>query len=190
MSAAATGALAAKLDNIAADLLGLTTRLSVVEQRLQARERRPAGPQPWQWHDLSVEEYRRRLGQLGDWVDWLIRRYDIPGRRLPRCWWRHGSLIEELLALHVGWEQAYLDPAADPVYPTRWHEALDRAWPRIAAWSGCARTGQHSMPALTSGDGEQAANWFRGVTPLPAPQPVGAAGPEPAVAPATTRGEQ
>ncbi|WP_139061799.1 hypothetical protein [Tsukamurella pulmonis] len=45
--------------------------------------------------------------ELSGWVDWLRERYELEQKQLPKCWYRHGMIVEELTALMAAWHQAY-----------------------------------------------------------------------------------
>ena len=72
------------------------------------------------------------LEQLAQWVDRIQERYAATGDWLRPCWWRHGSVIEELAALHTAWMGVY--QATEPPAPTaalKWHEEAEKCRERI-----------------------------------------------------------
>jgi hypothetical protein len=94
---------------------------------------------PWNLAALNSTERTDVLQHLSEWVHWLVERYALADL-IPACWSRHGAMVEELLALHMAWRAAYLDPAAPGNAPLNWMEAFERARVRLQAWNrwGCA----------------------------------------------------
>lgn len=85
------------------------------------------------WRTLTDDEAPAAWQDLGDWVNWFVRRYSIPVRRIPSCWYRHPELVEELSALHTAWVVSF-DPIDAGYGPIGWHERLSAAIPRLQAW--------------------------------------------------------
>ena len=102
------------------------------------------GPKVFRWAQLDAGEAEAAWTALAGWVDWLLDRHIV--KEVPRgCWWRHGSMVEELTALWWAWQAAY-DPKADPRAPLMWLEQLDRARDRIRlrlTQQGACMTGEH-----------------------------------------------
>jgi len=115
--------------------------------RDQGAPRRPFGATtPVVWRVLSKDEQEHQLALLIDWVNWLVERYRLDQRTIPRCWPEHGELIEELAALHLAWQGAYARLAVGDG-PLRWHEHFALARSRLAecvARSGC-RASEHRL---------------------------------------------
>jgi hypothetical protein len=103
---------------------------------------------PWNLADASTAGRQQVLVDLGRWVTWLSRRYHLSDT-IPDCWARHGALVEELLALHVAWNDAYRRPDAPATAPLGWHDAFARTRERIRAWNrwGCAANLHRPEPA-------------------------------------------
>ena len=97
---------------------------------------------PWTWRELDSDGALATWTALSSFVDWLVGRYDL-GDTIPRCWYLHGALTEELTALWASWTAAYLDPEAEPDAPITWHERFAACRERLASWDrlGCAQRG-------------------------------------------------
>ena len=59
--------------------------------------------------------------ELGDWVDWIRHRYPL-ARRIPDCWAEHPELVEELTALWLAWQAAYVERDAPLTAAAEWHD--------------------------------------------------------------------
>lgn len=73
------------------------------------------------------------LEELDLWVDWLTDRYRLDHRTVPHCWHEHPELLEELSAVHLAWQGAYVSTAA-PDEALRWHEHFAAAASRLNDW--------------------------------------------------------
>lgn len=93
-------------------------------------------PVPTCWPALSRQETADALATLEDWIDWLVERYSLDHRTVPKCWKNHGALIEELSALHTGWITAYSATSIGD-RPLAWHTEFDLARRRLAEWVAC-----------------------------------------------------
>ena len=98
---------------------------------------------------------------LVGWVDALIERYQLH-EKLPDCWYRHGSMVEELHALHLAWCGAYYGTHAMPADRAFWHDHLERVLTRISRWDlrGCI-SGQHRDTPLPLAETKLAAERVR-----------------------------
>lgn len=98
------------------------------------------------WRALEDVEAPHVWTDLRQWVVWFTLRYDLPPRKIPPCWYRHGPLVEELSALHTAWLVSY--DALDAGYgPIGWHERLAAALPRLAGWyNGECHNGHTELP--------------------------------------------
>ncbi|NEE01191.1 hypothetical protein [Phytoactinopolyspora halotolerans] len=92
---------------------------------------------PVRWAYLYADDAEHMLTDLAQWVCWLVARYQLDGRELPSCWWRHGALIEELTGLWGAWRVAYEGQAAAAM--AEWHRIFAETRERIREWA--ARTG-------------------------------------------------
>ena len=72
------------------------------------------------WKTLDRATARRELSVLTEWVHWLVGRYALTPRAVPPCWYRHGTIVEELSALRTGWLAAFT-PDAHGSAPPDWH---------------------------------------------------------------------
>ncbi|MVU80833.1 hypothetical protein GPX89_26715 [Nocardia sp. ET3-3] len=63
-------------------------------------------PCRYSWRDLDQQGAAQLWTELIDWVDWLRHRYQL-GSRVPACWYRHDSVVEELTALMAAHSAAY-----------------------------------------------------------------------------------
>ena len=67
--------------------------------------------QPWHWDGpggLDDDARHAKLRQLGEWVAWLVARYDLASQ-VPPCWPLHPALLDELKALWY-WHQEVTYP--------------------------------------------------------------------------------
>jgi hypothetical protein len=91
------------------------------------------GSLPVNWRTLRDEDAPQVWEQLQEWVRWFCTRYAIPDATIPVCWWRHGSLSEELSALRTAWLVSF-DETDVGYGPIGWHERLAVALPRLRHW--------------------------------------------------------
>lgn len=122
----------------------------LLEQLAQVLTDEPGGG-PWCWRELAPQAQVALLGELREWVDWLITRYSIgalarSGTIAP-CWYHHPVAVEELTALMVAWRAAFNPQQLQPSdAPAAWHDRW--LWPTLRrledlkVFSGC-RQGQH-----------------------------------------------
>jgi hypothetical protein len=94
---------------------------------------------PVRWSELDPAETEQTLVELAEWVCWLAERYQLDGREVPACWWRHGAVVEELTGLWGSWQVAYDDgqSAAAMAYC---HLVLNDTRSRLRQWwsrTGC-----------------------------------------------------
>ena len=90
------------------------------------------------WATLDSDTASAALRTLSVWVRWVARRYALDHRTLPPCWHQHGALIEELSALHTGWQSAFSATAPGNA-PLDWQAMFAAARLRLQEW--VARTG-------------------------------------------------
>jgi hypothetical protein len=91
------------------------------------------------WRTMPPERVEAVWDELVEWVDWLIDRYSLTSSQIPDCWFQHGSLVEELSALHTFWLAAF-DDTGSGGGPVMFH---DRLLPTLARFrlygvSACA----------------------------------------------------
>jgi len=124
---------------------------AVLREQVEALAEHPpsSGPVVFRWAQLDAQEAEAAWTALSGWVDWLLDRHLL--KEVPRgCWWRHGSIVEELTALWWAWQATY-DPAGDPRAPVIWLEQLDRARDRIRlrlTQQGACGPGEHHAVAV------------------------------------------
>ena len=112
------------------------------------------------WRTLADSDASQVWTELGDWVSWFVRRYNLPARKIPPCWFKHGALVEELSALHTAWLVSYdsLDAGYGPI---GWHERLAVAIPRLAGWyNGEGHNGHTELPSSTDAESHDWADWI------------------------------
>jgi len=103
---------------------------------------------PWTWTKLDPDAARGSWQAVGEFVTWLVERFDL-GDAIPPCWWAHGAMVEELSALWAAWCGAYLHPDAEANAPIEWLERLATCRVRLGEWDkmGCAqRTHRDATP--------------------------------------------
>lgn len=69
------------------------------------------------------------FADLEAWATWAIGRFRI-AKHFPPCWPQHGGLVEELLALWLVWQAAWL-PATDALAPIGFLRELDWSIGRV-----------------------------------------------------------
>ncbi|MEV5434446.1 hypothetical protein AB0K80_00180 [Streptomyces sp. NPDC052682] len=133
------------------------------------------------WADLEPAERAALWPEFVDWVIWMADRYEVTNDQLPRqCWWRHGSVVEELTALWTSHQSAYARGEDAGSAPYLWQDALARAIERIGRlWVGTCRNGHHRERHRERwGDDEEylALILAAARAPAPAPAPTGGVG--------------
>ena len=100
------------------------------------------------WRTLEDGDAPQAWTDLRYWVTWFTRRYNLPARKIPPCWYQHGALVEELSALHTAWLVSF--DALDAGYgPIGWQERLAAALPRLASWyNGECHNGHTELPRV------------------------------------------
>lgn len=94
------------------------------------------------WRDLDDNQAHTEWVGLRAWVEWLTVRYELPVSMVPNCWWRHGSLVEELSALYAA-HQAAFDETDGGLGPLNWHERFSTALPRLTRAYGGGCSNEH-----------------------------------------------
>jgi len=110
------------------------------------------------WRTLEDADAPETWTALGEWVTWFTRRYNLPARKIPPCWFKHGALVEELSALHTAWLVSYdsLDAGYGPI---GWHERLAAAIPRLATWYSGECHNEHTELPQTGARLAPASDW-------------------------------
>ena len=146
------------LEQLAVAVEQLLELHGALREQVEALVGRPSsvGPTVFRWAQLDAGEAEAAWTALAGWVDWLLDRHVV--KEVPRgCWWRHGSMVEELTALRWAWQAAY-DPKADPRAPLMWLEQLDRARDRIririTQQGACGPGEHHAATVAQTGDAE------------------------------------
>jgi Domain of unknown function (DUF4913) len=99
--------------DIAADLLARLEDVSTGDSTSATRS--------WCWRDLGPKAADELWSQLSDWVAWLRTRYPL-AKKVPPCWREHPEIVEELTALWLAWQGAYVDANAPLTGPAEWHD--------------------------------------------------------------------
>lgn len=107
--------LAHSTTDIAADLLAR------FEERDDNTASRVGSTNPWCWRDLGQEAQQELWRQLTDWISWLRHRYPL-AKKIPPCWPEHPEIVEELTALWLAWQSAYVDPNGSLTGAAEWHD--------------------------------------------------------------------
>ena len=98
------------------------------------------------WRTLTPDQAPEAWAKLHEWVTWLCGRYGVENTIVPDCWWRHGSLVEELSALHSAWLASF-DETDSGYGPIGWHERWAIAKERLRKnYSGACLNG-HKLPS-------------------------------------------
>lgn len=102
-------------------------------------------PVNWQTEDATQKGWEEFCG----WVEWYLRRWEVPVSVVPPCWQRHPVLIEELTALWTSYMGSYSRDNNGQA-PLLWLYQADLARTRMLATMAvysCGREG-HSGPML------------------------------------------
>ncbi|MFC9295766.1 hypothetical protein ACFTWH_10850 [Streptomyces sp. NPDC057011] len=104
-------------------------------------------PQRWIWAAMDPKERRTRMRELGGWVDWLRRTFELHNT-ITHCWYRHSAVVEHLTALYAGWMRTYAGDEAPgrELAEADWINTLHAFVPRLLL-AACA-TGTHQEPPL------------------------------------------
>ncbi|MEU3907705.1 hypothetical protein AB0F20_28435 [Streptomyces goshikiensis] len=104
-------------------------------------------PQRWVWAAMDPPERRIRMRELGGWVDWLRKTFELHNT-ITHCWYRHSAVVEHLTALYTGWMRTYAGEEAPgrELAEADWINTLHAFVPRLQL-AACA-TGTHQEPPL------------------------------------------
>lgn len=86
------------------------------------------GPPAWlgtRWREIEPEDQREAWVYLRRWVDWLVNEYRLYESVVPRCWYRHTQLVEELYAAMCMEHKAWEEGAASLTPMMMWHPNLE-----------------------------------------------------------------
>ena len=101
---------------------GLADLLARVEELEDASAHPAAGTvSSWCWRYAGESATDSLWQELGDWVGWIRHRYPL-ARRIPECWADHPELVEELTALWLAWQAAYVERDASLTAAAEWHD--------------------------------------------------------------------
>lgn len=111
------------------------------------------------WRELTDEDAAAKWEALRSWVEWFTTRYNIAVSVVPPCWWRHGTLVEELSALFTAHLAAF-DVSDAGFGPIGWHERLAIAVPRLSrAYGGGCSSGHKTSKPRRWVDATDEAEW-------------------------------
>ncbi|ARE79523.1 hypothetical protein B6R96_36395 (plasmid) [Streptomyces sp. Sge12] len=96
---------------------------------------------------MEPKERQIRMRELGGWVDWLRRTFELHNK-ITHCWYRHSPVVEHLTALYAGWMRTYAGEEAPgrELAEADWINTLYAFVPRLQL-AACA-TGAHQEPPL------------------------------------------
>lgn len=97
------------------------------------------GPPAWlgtRWREIKPEDQREAWVYLRRWVDWLVNEYRLYESIVPRCWFRHTQLVEELYAAMCMEHKAWEEGAASLTPMMMWHPNLEAMKTRLATAVG------------------------------------------------------
>ncbi|KAA9393842.1 hypothetical protein FCK90_10545 [Kocuria coralli] len=83
------------------------------------------------WRDVKAEDAPTAWVFLRGWVDWLVFAHKIPEKEIPRCWYRHTEIVEELWAAAAAEHQAWEATTASMNPMTAWHFHLSMMRTRL-----------------------------------------------------------
>ena len=130
-------------------------------------------PAPWNLKDGTPQQQQKILTELNEWIDWYNKTYPgVEEHLIPPCWYKHGAVVQELLAVFVAWQAAYCGLVDPDDAPASWHErilhptiarlCLDKA----AGWGNCI--GAHREPhgmAVAKIDSDDFHAWLQKLVP-------------------------
>ena len=97
----------------------------------------PPAELPIDYWIVSGVERAAVFRELAEFVHYLVVSYALDEREVPRCWYLHNALVQELLALMQYRKQVYSE-AAPPSAPQDFHFQLQQTLLRMRSWA--ART--------------------------------------------------
>ena len=105
----------------------------------------------WTAYGSDQARLDSRVMALRDWLRWahpVLFEPNLPDP-FPACWSSHPGVVEELLALHAAWVNAYAGDPSEAMIA--WHDrwlrpSLDRMWQY--GLNSCSRNGTHQDRTL------------------------------------------
>ncbi|MBO0727924.1 MAG: DUF4913 domain-containing protein [Acidimicrobiaceae bacterium] len=110
--------LAEETTGSVADLL---VRIEAIETAADPRIAGARGVTVWCWRYATENGERELWHELIGWVRWIRQRYPL-ARRIPDCWAEHPEIVEELTALWLAWQAAYVEADAPLTAAAEWHD--------------------------------------------------------------------
>ena len=105
--------LVERIDQVEHTASTAATRLA---EHLAAGDR---NPRCWSW---LAEPDPKAVVRLADWMGRVLLHYPTTPAALSPCWPWHPWAVEELLALHRSWTEAYIGATASGLRAVDWHE--------------------------------------------------------------------
>ncbi|MGB3773108.1 MAG: hypothetical protein WBA00_18380 [Rhodococcus sp. (in: high G+C Gram-positive bacteria)] len=113
------------------------------------------GSMQFSWRYLDADASARLWDEVTDWVWWLRDRYEL-GETIPRCWYRHGAVMEEFTALMADWKRAYSTGEGMSDWHSRGLWPLMDRLEQIAGFEQCVADGcSHESGFLHAPDGTE-----------------------------------
>ena len=123
--AEAIARLRRETERLAEESTESTTNLLARVEALEDSDHTPAGlgvrVASWCWRDVGPLGEQALWKELTDWVDWIRYRYPL-ARRIPACWTEHPEVVEELTALWLAWQAAYVESDRVLTGAAEWHD--------------------------------------------------------------------
>ena len=100
---------------------------------------------------LGADDLDDWWDDVRSWVGWLVPTFRLAAR-FPPCWPQHPALVEELAALWLVWQRAWL-PGNEPAGPADFLRELDLSLSRVDRWwrVPCTTDSHHPQPPVPGG---------------------------------------
>ncbi|WP_270242087.1 hypothetical protein [Kocuria marina] len=108
------------------------------------------------WRDVPEESRAEAWTWLRSWVDWLVRVHHVSQDRIPRCWYRHSDVVEELWAAANAEAQAWESTGPTMTPMTTWHFHLQMMLDRLVGRAQQCVASKHHVEAPTYVEGRAA----------------------------------
>ena len=118
-------ALASTQQDHATVLADITELRNEVEQILAIlTDNDDVSPAAWFWLTMTDHERTKRLSELADWVETVLRKQypDYLADQIRPCWPNHPEARWELAWLYQLWTRAYLAKQPSPKDAADWHD--------------------------------------------------------------------